>query len=407
MSLPRLVLVSRRYWPLVGGAERVMARLAQALAQRGCRVTLLTARWRPEWPEQIDQQGVSVVRLPQPEVRFYGTWRYMRAIAAWLAAHRDRYDLVYVSMLKHDAYAAIGTGSRLKFPVVLRAEGPGLSGDCHWQLENRFGAAIKRRCLAAAALVAPSPEIERELIAAGYSRQRIHVIANGVPLAAERTSESRRAARAALAGANPALRLTPGAAVAVYTGRLHPRKGLANLVRAWSRVSSALPGARLWLVGDGEDREPLLRLIDEFGLAGQVILAGAYDEVDDFLAAADLFVLPSLEEGLSVAMLEAMSAALPVVASDIPGNRALVGPSGCARLVPPDEPEPLAKAMIDILQGTQEADRLGRLGRQQVATGYTLDRAVDGHLALFARILEGDFADAGSLRPRPTSSPNS
>jgi glycosyltransferase involved in cell wall biosynthesis len=318
---PRLVLVTRRFWPLVGGAEAMMANLAIGFRERGAPTTILTARWQSEWPATVEHHGVHVERLPQPSTRWLGTWRYMRALTQRLQARHEEHDLVYVSMLKHDAYAAIGATRRSRLPVVLRAEGAGATGDVHWQLEANFGRRIKRRSMRAAALVAPSPAIERELIAAGYSRDRIHYIPNGVPIPPPRDPAARDKVRGWLARSQPALYVHPGARLAVYTGRLHETKGLAHLIEAWYAVVRHDPTARLWLVGEGPERPKLVALIRELELNGSVVLTGAFDQVDDLLAAADLFVLPSLEEGMSLALLEAMAAGLPIVASDIPGAR--------------------------------------------------------------------------------------
>ncbi|MEZ6069978.1 MAG: glycosyltransferase [Pirellulales bacterium] len=114
----RVVIVTRRFWPLVGSAETMTARLAAALAARLDRVTILTARWDRHWPEEIEHHGVRVVRLRQSQLRWWGTWQYVQAISRWLTQQRDEVDLVYVSMLKHDAYAAIGFGDRHGVPVV-------------------------------------------------------------------------------------------------------------------------------------------------------------------------------------------------------------------------------------------------------------------------------------------------
>ena len=114
MSPMRLVLITRRFWPLVGGAEGVMANLAAEFASRGMEVTLLTAQWHPDWPVRVRYRGASVVRLSNPSLRGWGTFRYMRALERWLRHRAGQYDLVYVSMLKHDAYAALGaTGGRI------------------------------------------------------------------------------------------------------------------------------------------------------------------------------------------------------------------------------------------------------------------------------------------------------
>ncbi|RMF99031.1 MAG: hypothetical protein D6741_08970, partial [Planctomycetota bacterium] len=227
----RLVLITRRFWPLVGGAERVTANLAAGFKDAGCRVQILTARWEPHWPQQVRCRDVPVIRLPQPRLRVWGTLRYMRAIRTWLKRHRDEYDLVYVSMLKHDAYAALGAVGR-DVPVVLRAEGGGETGDCAWHRRGVGGTLIAARCRRAPLVIAPSQPIADELAASRFAPSKICVIPNGVPIPPPVTPESRIAARLAIGRANPRLQVDPLEQLAVYTGRLHPAKGLAVLVEA-------------------------------------------------------------------------------------------------------------------------------------------------------------------------------
>jgi glycosyltransferase involved in cell wall biosynthesis len=387
VTLPRVVLVTRRFWPLVGGAEIMASRLATGLHAKGAATTILSARWQPDWPAEIEHHGVRVIRLPQPATRVWGTWRYMQAIGRWLRQNCSAFDLAYVSMLKHDAYAAV-TASRGSFPVVLRAEGAGLTGDCHWQLEARCGSPIKRRCQAADALVAPSPAIERELIVAGYSRKRIHYIPNGVVMPEPRDAHNRAEARADLAEADPSLAIGKDSPLAVYTGRLHAMKGLDDLVKAWPQVLKQLPNARLWLIGDGPHREMLHDLIGQLGLWGFVYLAGSFDDVEDFLRAADLFVLPSLEEGMSLAALEAMAIGLPVIATSIPANEVIVADRFTGRLTPPRDSPRLAELVIELLKDRHQADRLAAAARTQVGEKYSLDRMVESHIELFEHLLE-------------------
>ncbi|MEX2120776.1 MAG: glycosyltransferase family 4 protein [Pirellulales bacterium] len=388
MSPPRLVLVTRRFWPLVGGAETVMARLAAAFQSRGAATTVLTARWQADWPAEIEHHGVRAVRLPNPAARGWGTWRYMQALARWLRTNRSQFDLVYVSMLKHDAYAAVGEGRRGGFPVALRAEGAGLTGDCHWQLNARCGLRIKRRLMQADALLGPSPAIERELIAAGYPRDRIHYLPNGVPVRPPRQPSERQEARQALAEADGVFALAPDAPLVVYTGRLHEMKGLDHLLSAWPAVLARHPGARLWLVGEGPFRPRLIEQIENLGLSTSVLLAGLYDDVEDFLLAADVFVLPSLEEGMSVALLEAMAAGLPVVASSIAANAPLVEDGRHGRLVPPGDSAALAAALAELLEQPDAAARLGSSARERVEARFSIARMVEAHLELFDRLLE-------------------
>lgn len=385
MTPRRVVMITRRFWPLVGGAERATAELAAGLRTRGWAVTVLTARWEEAWPARIDLYQVPVMRLPQPRQRMWGTARYMLALRQWLRRQRGQYDLVYVSMLKHDACAALLSASSA--PVVLRAEGSGQTGDVAWQKQARFGGLIGRLCRGAEALVAPSREIEEELVGAGYARQRVRRIPNGVRIPPPLDEAGRQAARDALSLAHTSLYVPPGAPLALYAGRLHAAKGLEDLLTAWLKVLVSWPQARLWLAGDGPQQAALARQINRLGLSGRVVLAGVFEQPDELLAAADLFVLPSYQEGMSLALLEAMAAGLPIVASSIPGNKELVEHERQALLVPPGRPEPLAEAICRVLDGPAEAESMGAAARQRAAARFSLDQTLDRHVELFCELL--------------------
>ena len=363
-----------------------MAALAAEFAARSLPVTLLTARWQRTWPAEISYRSVPVVRLANPTNRVWGTFRHMQSLGRWLRRHRDRYDLVYVSMLKHDAYAALAAvGGQL--PVVLRAEGAGPTGDCRWQQEARCGRRIRNRCATADAIVVPSRAIESELTAARYPRQRIHYVPNGIAIPPGRSPGAQLAARNALAATSLSLRTPPGAPVAVYTGRLHSAKGLVDLVTAWEPIATRWPEARLWLVGEGPLQEELEAEIEARSLSNHVVLAGVFDNVDELLAAADLFVLPSWEEGMSLALLEAMAAGLPVVATDIPGNRDLVTDGATGLMVPIRDPARLSQAIERLLNAPDLRVRLGTAAREVAVSRFSLARMADQHLELFARIV--------------------
>jgi glycosyltransferase involved in cell wall biosynthesis len=283
-------------------------------------------------------------------------------------------DLAYVSMLKHDAYVAVGTGRRLGFPVVLRPEGAGATGDLAWQGWGRFGRAIGRRCREADAVVAISRAIAEELSAAGYDPGRIVSLPNGVPVPDEpwrRRQDWREAP------------------LAVFVGRLAPEKGLRTLVRAWPTVRAAHPKARLTLVGEGPERPGLEALIAELGLAGAVDLPGASPDPGPSLRAADLFLLPSHEEGMSVALLEAMALGVPLVASAIPGNRSLVTDGEHGRLAPPGDPEALADAVLDQWADPDRAAAMAAAARRRVVEGYSITAVARRHLGLFRSLVDG------------------
>jgi len=384
---PKVLFITRRFWPLVGGAETMIANLSAALIARGGKAMILTARWESTWPPEITHRGVRVVRLPHPPQRIWGTLRYMREISRWLGDHRDQFDLAYVSQLKHDAYVAVRTGRKEKFPVVLRATGGGELGDCHWHTIGRCGMRIRRETRRATAIVAPSAAIRDELLAAGFPSSSAVLLPSGVPIGPAASPLRRQQARSTIAAANAALSLGRSTRLAVYTGRLHEGKGLTEVISAWAQISSRHSDTRLWLVGEGPQHLAILQQIDALGLSGRVVLPGSFDSVDDILAAADLFVLHSDSEGLSHALLEAMAIGLPVVATDIPGNSAVIRDGVEGLLVRPRDVGALTAAIETILTDPSRAAALGVAARHRVQECFSLDRMVDAHLALFERLV--------------------
>ncbi|MCR4414781.1 MAG: glycosyltransferase family 4 protein, partial [Thermoguttaceae bacterium] len=160
--------MARRFWPLVGGAEKNLADLAAAWAGQGWEVTVVTARWQPHWPRDLLYRGVRLKRLADAPRDSWSTVRYARSIGRWLRRRRGEIDVVCVSRLRHEAYAAARALGR-RVPLVLRAEGAGLSGDCRWHAQTPCGWRFRRCCRAAGALVAPSRSVEQDLLAAGFS----------------------------------------------------------------------------------------------------------------------------------------------------------------------------------------------------------------------------------------------
>jgi glycosyltransferase involved in cell wall biosynthesis len=403
----KLALVTRRYPPLIGGAEKVLSYLARALAAEGAEVTVVTSRIpvlglaaREEQPvtsssnvrfkRHDSPSQLTIVRLETSSLRFLGTWRYMHNLARWF--QENPVDLAYVSMLKHDAYSVVGAGDRLGFPVVLRPEGAGATGDIAWQSWGNFGRVIGGRCRRAAAFVAISKSIEHELREAWCSgtmrpsrladvlhrtptEPRVEAIPNGVPvpeIAWRRRTDWRAAPHA------------------IFVGRLAPEKGLDTLVDAWPLVRSRYSKARLILIGEGPLRLGLEERVRTLGMTlgpGQTVeLPGPVADPTETLRGADLFILPSREEGMSIALLEAMALGIPLVASSIPGNRRIVGDFKHGRLSPPDDPEALARVIIDQWDNFDRAFHMSRAARSRVDQEFSIQSVARKHLALFEDI---------------------
>ena len=156
-------------------------------------------------------------------------------------------------------------------------------------------------------------------------------------------------------------------------GRLSPEKGLKYLLRAMAKITRQEPRARLLLAGDGPERRSLERLATRLGLVDRVEFTGevAHDQVPQTLARMNVFAMPSTWEGFGVAALEAAAMGLPVVASNVHGIPDVVEDGVTGILVPPKDVAALSQAILRLLRDPEERRRMGRAGREMVATRYS------------------------------------
>ena len=385
MTRLRLLIATPRYWPLVGDTEQITARLADAFCDRGIEVTVLTAKWHADWPWTVRQRRTKVVRLPYSPRGGWNTFRYMRAVGRWLRANREDFDLVYVMNLKHDAYAVVGAAKGLRLPIVLRAQRASASGDCAWQTKARFGKRIRKRCVAAHAVVSTTRVGAKELIEAGYSS--VTQIQHGTQELPPRSAAERFHARAALADINHDLAVAEYAPVALCVERLREGRGLPELVQAWLPIAQRWPSAKLWLVGDGSMRQTLYEQIVHVGLHHHVVMPGSFDDLVGLLQAADVYISLCPDFGATQALLDAMSAGLPILAADTPDMRELIESGVQGELFTPNDTSALAKSVSDLSETPGRGVQRGLAARRRANEEFPLARAVDAHEELFRKVM--------------------
>ena len=389
MSALRIVLVTRRYWPLGGSAESFMMQFADGLRLQGHRVQILTAQWESHWPSEVMLREVQVTRLPHPIVPGWRTFRYLRALSRWLRAHAEAFDVVYVAGLRYDAYAAVGALRRVR-PVVLRADGSGDVGDREWHNRTRFGNRVRHRCMNADAIVAPSVVVRDELAGARFATNLLHVIPHGVAASPARVdAEQQRAlSRQAIAEVNRDLTVEADVPVAISICRLQCSQGVHQLLRAWQEVIRRFPAAQLWIFGDGPDRDALYEVILDLELRDHVVMPGTFDVHHEILAAANLYVSPQVNESDTLPLLEAMATGVPVVAMDTPTNQTFIRHEEHGLLVAPGSPQALAAGILRQMQQGILAQHWAAAASERVKRDFTLEQSLQAHLELFEKVLQ-------------------
>lgn len=218
-------------------------------------------------------------------------------------------------------------------------------------------------------LVAVSPQAMQyaEMID-GVHPERIRVILNGIEV--PEIVSDRKAVRRRM---RVELGISEEQFLVFTAGRLVPQKGHRCLIEAAAIVHARLPAAVFVLAGEGPERQALTAQIAGQATESYVRLLGSRSDVPDLLAAADLFVLPSLSEGMGLAMVEAMAHGLPVVASRLAGIESVIEGEHLGLLVPPGDAQLLAKALLTLLEDPPRRAALAAQGRAHVRRHFTLD----------------------------------
>ena len=184
-------------------------------------------------------------------------------------------------------------------------------------------------------------------------------------------------------------------------GRLHRLKGLDLLIRAAPGIRAEIPSLQIVLIGRGMEEHELRRLAAEQGVGDAVRFAGFHAEARRLMPAMDVLAVPSRYEGQSISILEAMACARPVVAADVGGIPEVVVDGVTGLLVPAENPEALARALVRLLKDSALAERMGRAGRERVATHFSQAATIDRTFALYEELARrGSPPKAAAIGPR-------
>jgi glycosyltransferase involved in cell wall biosynthesis len=207
--------------------------------------------------------------------------------------------------------------------------------------------------------------------------QKIVTIHNGIGLSETKVSPIER----------KEFGLSPGVAIVGVVGRLAKEKGYPYLLNAARVVIKKYPEVHFLIVGDGPQREELVKLASNLGLNDHITFTGYRRDVLSVLALFDIFALATLWEGLPVVILEAMVMAKPVVTTDVMGNPEVVINGVTGFLVPPRDPEILAERILELLKDENLRKRMGGAGRKRIEEEFTIKRTISETERLYEELL--------------------
>jgi len=381
----------------MAGAQEVVRTLAEQLQANGCNVVVCSFHDGPMRAE-IEKLGIKVEILSRPRYKIIFLPMFMiemlrirRDLARLIATYQV--DVAQTHILQVLDFLVLTLRFDTNLRVVLWTMQnveflpEWMPNQKYWfQKIRRWVYLLLYRLLArwVDGFIAVSDEVRQSIIMqVGPIQDEVFTICNAVDLKLfEKTGD-----KAALC---EQLGIEAHSNLVAVVGRLTEQKGHCYLIDAASDIVSACPNTHFLFIGDGELRDQLQGQAKQAGVSKNIHFLGVRKDVPELLADADLFVLSSLWEGLSVALLEAMAAGKPIVASSISGTIQAVTHNQTGLLVPPRDSRALAEATVQLLSDPAKAWEMGQAAKQYVEENFSAKKQVDEHLALYHQLLSGN-----------------
>jgi len=363
-----------------GGAQKYVYYLATSLPKDRYDVTVACGAGGLLIPK-LQEAGIDVIQVPSLLREINPIQDFFAFIQLFRIIREKRPHIVHANSTKAGFLGRLA--ARLAgVPIVLFTAHGFFLYEPFWRTEERFmyvciewlGAKLSDRIIAVC-------EADRQKMIAYSiaSPYRILVVHNGLEfshLVSARNPQRLRQDSSEVEGK-----------LVGTVANFYPIKGLHYFIEGAALVKQVMPEVRLAIVGDGEQWRELRNLARQLDLDPETLFLGHRDDVPELLPLFDVFVLSSVAEGLPFALLEAMAAARPVVATAVGGVPELILDGQTGLLVPPKDPQALAEAVISLLKNSSRARAMGLAARQRVLSHFTVDRMIAETEQIYRRLL--------------------
>jgi len=355
------------------GAEVLAAALARRLQDR-YRFVFLCLDGVGPLGEQLADEGFPIIDLKRrPGLDRSVARRINQAV-------RDhRIDLLHAHQYTPFFYAALSRRLSASPSILFTEHGR------HYPDQRKLKRVFANRLLLKTSdrVTAVGHFVKRALIDnEGIAEDRIEVIHNGIDPADFPVADPDVRARA-----RKLLGVDERTPLVMQVARFHPVKDHETAMRAFARVIDTIPNARLCLIGDGEQRQAIEAMSAELAIRDHVLFMGVREDVAELLPAADVFTLSSLSEGISVTLLEAMAAGLPIVTTEVGGNPEVVEHNTTGLLSPRRDFRALAENFTTLLNDPAKCKSFGDAGRAKLLSRFTQEKMHHGYISLYTKLL--------------------
>lgn len=370
------------------GAENMLLNLCASQETSGCQNSLLLFYNvhvpNVEFYERARRRGLSV-RMVHCNGR--ADWRAVRQIEEYI--QEDAVDIVHTHGYKADLYGYLAAW-RCHKPVVATCHN-WVGGTAALGIYNQLDRMALKKFNALAAV---SDTVAQRLLAFGVPAEKIKTIANGIDVKAFERAEPLPLLNA------------EGSRVVGVVARLDLQKGFEYLLRAVRELCKTFHGLKFVIVGEGPDREAIEEMIQQYGLQSNVILAGQQSNMPAIYAAMDIFVLPSLNEGLPMTVLEAMAASKPVIATRVGAIPSVIKDGENGLLIDTKNSEGLRNAIASLLGDPERRRRMGDQAHAWVNRNYTSEAMALKYREMYEEVLGKAAPSAISARQMDRSNIN-
>lgn len=311
----KIVMLIYDFFPVVGGAERQAQRLAKALIDKGHEVTVLTRLPKELFNEFEEIDGIKVIRFKVSNKGKLTPLSYLIKSLAYIWRNKKNIDVLHAHSLNTTGFTAALATYLIKLPSISKIAGGGNEIGCEAKRMYLEGGLKKFRILFMnkylSKYIAISRPIKQDLLDIGVPENKISFLPNGINMINEDKEDKQRKRNK--------LKLPQNKVIYLFVGRFEPVKGIDILLKAWMNTSTKFKErSQLVFLGQGSFN------LEHFSSEQSINVVGKVDNVNEFLIASDYFLLPSRYEGISNALLEAITHKLPVIVSDAGGNKDIV-----------------------------------------------------------------------------------